>query len=147
MVDTARSAFITFLLIALFAFSLIAFGVQVSLDNNTNSTILKNDVINRTFAQLETNLSQQEGIAGDQRESFEGENPILGTDSFLFKSIIGAGKTFTSSLSIFNNLFFGFILKTLGLGEGKGLVILGTFSAIILIIIIFVLWRSYKTGV
>ncbi len=142
-----RQLVISSLLIALFTFTLIGSGVLMQVNNGVNNTILEDPVINNTFNNLTGSLSSRQGIAQTQLEGFEEEAPQIGTNIFLFSSFVGAGKTFISSLNLMYNLVFGLIIVKLGLGTGLGLVIIGTLLTILLVTIIFLIYKVFKIGV
>lgn len=136
---------ITMLLIALFTIGLISVGVNLSNENNPNATILQDTIINETFTDLETNLGEQQNESQRLLDAFQSEDPIK-TFVFLFSSIIGAVKTVASSLSTFTTVIFSMITQTIGIGQGTALLILGTFSAIFLLLFLFLGWRALKSG-
>ena len=146
MVANIRSLIVGTLLVALFIYAMIAGSINLSSDNDSNSSLLQNTLINKTFSDLGANLSKNQEVASNQREGFETEIPTIGTDSFLFSSVIATGKTFTSKMSNIFNSTFGLIISTLGLSNTAGAIILGTLIAIILITIIALLWSWYKVG-
>lgn len=141
-----KGLLITTLLIGLFLFAIISFGVNLSLDNNQNATILQNKAINKTFGQLGTNLSNSRSTAEGQKTATETEVPTAGSDSLLLLSIKSAIKVFSSTMTNIYNLTFGLIFETLGLSAGTGAVILGTMFAILAIVIVFLGWRVLKAG-
>lgn len=132
---------ISTLLVALFIVSMIAFGAQIALDNNSNSTILQDPNINSTFQLLNDNLTKFQGLAQNQSKAQDETKPIALFD-FLFESIIGTGKVLKAAFKNIYNLTFGLIGTTLGIPP----VALATFTAIILLIMIFLAWKLFKTG-
>lgn len=141
-----RQLLISAILIGVFTFSLIGAGVLMQGNNNITEGILQDSIINNTFNDLGENLSNQQGIAQTQLEGFETEAPEIGTNVFLFSSIVSAGKTFTSSLSLLYNVVFNLIIVKLGLGSGSGLVLVGGLLAILLVTILFLAYKVFKIG-
>ena len=137
-----KGLIITAMLLALFIFAMINGGVYMADQNGQTSPLLNNTAINNTFNDLESDLPATQQIAAQQKNNTFLENPIEGSDSFLFSTIIGAGKVFTGVWRNFYDLTFGLISETLGISP----VILGVFSAILLIVILLLFWRLIKVG-
>lgn len=129
------------LLFALIAVALISFGAQMAIDNEANSTILQDPNINATLINLTTSLESSQGIAENQSKSQDENLPVALFD-FLFESIIGSVRIFKAQITVIYNLTLGLLISKVGLP----IVVLATFSAIILIVIIFRAWRNFKTG-
>ena len=137
---------ISAILIGMFTFSLIISGVIMQGDNNITESILQDPANNKTFNDLRANLSSQQGISQTQLEGFDTEAPEIGTNVFLFSSIVKAVKTLTSSLNLLYNVVFNLILVKLGLGSGAGLVLFGGLLAILLVTILFLAYKVFKIG-
>jgi len=138
-----RSLIISALLIGLFMYAMISFGAQLAIDNEANQSILDHDSINDSFRGLDTQLGNAQDQAQSQRVGFEGENiEDERSDSLLFLSIVSAARVFTSMLINIYNLTFGLASETLGINP----VIIGVFSAILLIVLLLMAWRLIKTG-
>lgn len=142
MVENFRTLIVASLITGLFLFSMISLVIQMSTDNEIDAIILQNENINRTFSQLGGNLSNAQGVAQSQRLGFESEVPTVGTNSFLFESIIGAGKVFTGMWRNIYDITFGLLSTTLGVDP----IIIGTLISILLIIIVLLAWSLYKIG-
>ena len=137
-----RTLIIIGLLTGLFAFSLINFSVTLTNDNNATNIVMENDAINDTFGELGTELASEQDKGNSSKTLFESDIPLLGTDSFLFNSIIGVGKVFTGIWRNMYNLTFGLLADTLGISS----VVLGVITTILLLTIILLAWGLYKTG-
>lgn len=142
MPEELKSLLFAAILTAVFFFAIVNFGVTLTNNNNVNNTLLDNSVFNETFNSLENNLSNVQDTAQGQRENFEEETPIIGTDAFLFTSIIGAAKTFGSMMIKMYDLTFGLLGQVLGISP----IIIGVFTGMLLILLIFLTWRFIKTG-
>lgn len=138
------------LIVGLCLFALVNFGIQTQVDNNSTLRLTDNYLLNDSFgdlnSELGSNLSGSQSLAESQREGFETEIPTEGDDNFKFKSIISTGKSFTGMLRNLYNVIFGLIFKSLGINTGAGRIIFGTIATIIIITIIFLLWRAYRSG-
>ncbi len=131
-----------FVFAGIYIFAMMSFAVNLTNDNNVNNTLMESQAVNSTFGNLEAQLQAVPDNANGSKSAFEQETPTLGTDSFLFGSIISAGKTFTTMITGVFNLMFGLISETLGVSP----IILGVFSGLLLITIILLGWKLYKTG-
>lgn len=132
---------ISTLLMGLFMASMIAFGAQMASDNSSNSTILQDPNINATFQLMNDNLTNSQGIAQNQSRAQDETKPIALFD-FLFESIIGTGKVLKGAFKNIYDLTLGLIGTTLGIPP----VALATFTSILLLIMIFLAWKLFKTG-
>ncbi len=141
-----RNLVINSLLLGLFIFGIFVFSFTMAFENGLDPVLLQDELVNRTFANLSTTLIGGQGSAEDQRTNFESEIPTVGTDSFLFESVISSGKTFSSAMSVVGNIAISFVIRSLGLNEGNGFVIFSVFITIIVILIILLAWKIYKTG-
>ena len=142
MATSFRELFITFALIGLFVFAAISFIVTTQRDNNVNQTILEDDVINRTYARLETNLSEFRTTAQTQKESFEEEIPERGFGSLLIFSIVSVGQKFTGLVAAVYNIIIVLPASILGIPK----VVISVLSSILIISLILLAWRVYRLG-
>lgn len=136
-----RGFITTALLFGLFLVSIIMFGSQLAIDNESNNSILNNPNINATMITMSTNLTNTQDVAEDQSASQDETLPIAVFD-FLFESIIGTVKIFKGTASLVYNLTLGLLVSELGVPP----IVLATFTAIILITLVFLGWRNFKTG-
>lgn len=134
----------TAMLAGLFFFTLTGFAVNLMSDNNADFSLLdgENSYFNDSFYQLGGELSETQNTSTIQLDAFTAETPTVGTDSFLFESVIGAFKVFGGTWKGIYNLTLGLAAETLGINE----VIFNTFTAIILTLILFAGWRLLKQG-
>jgi len=137
-----RNLFIAFLLVGLFFFSMVNFGIQLSNENDANSSLLDHDAINRSFNDLSSKLGSSDENASAQRENFESETPTAPSGDYILVSVIKSGfTTFSTIMGVFNTIIV-LMTETLGISS----VVLGVLSTILLISGIFLLWRLYKAG-
>lgn len=137
-----KKLWINYALIGLFVFLMLAFIVQFQIDNSQPETILENPLINKTYQGLQTNLSTFGSASQGQRGTFEAETPTDSFGSLIIFAIVSSGKIFSSMLvGVFNLLIF-LPASVLGISP----VVVSVFSSILIISIIFLLWRVYKVG-
>ena len=149
--DGLKTLIISVLLIGLFMYALIAFGVQFQTDMNANQTILNesDSNLNDTYGSLKTNLTGAKDTANATRTSFESEEAKSEFGSLTFKSIVGVGKSFTGTMANFFNIIFNLFKVVLGLDDDDNAaftVVIGTLGAIFLVTVIFFAWRAYRAG-
>ncbi|KKL91642.1 hypothetical protein LCGC14_1892650 [marine sediment metagenome] len=142
MVTSFRDTFITFALIGIFIFASISFIVTTQKDNNVDETILENDVINRTYINLEANLSSFRGGAQEQKESFELDVPEPGFGSLIIFAIVGVGQIFSGMILGIYNVFIVLPASILGISP----VVIQVLTTIIIISLILLIWRVYRVG-
>ena len=123
-------------------FGLLSFAFIFQANNNAQVSLSNNSLINSSFGQLQGNLTDSYATTSSQKENFEKEQPTIGTDSFIFTTIISTGTKVTSIMVNMLNILTKLIGQTLGISP----VIIYGIIAIITITIIFLAWRVYKQG-
>lgn len=142
MASNFRGLIIAFLLVGLFFFAMISFGVQINEDNDANTSITNIPFINSTYTSLQTNLSSSSTTSQSQREGFESEIPTEGVDNILLFSIVSIGKVFGSMLTgLFNVIVIG-SSQALGINP----IIIGVIQSILLLTLIIFIWKTIKQG-
>lgn len=142
---SARNMIISFMVVGLFVFSMITFGIGIATLNNGQS-IASDQRINSTYGSYVTQLANVQSTAEQQRDKFDSESPTLSFGEILFESIVGVGRTFTSSMVGFMDTTFNLIFVTIFGGDPTFAVVIGTIIGIVLLSIVFLLWRVYKAG-
>ena len=142
---SARNMIISFMIIGLFVFAMISFGIGIATLNDGTS-ITEDKRINKSYGQYETQLKQVQSEAEEQRNKFDSESPTTSFGEILFSSIVGVGRTFTSSLVNFMDITFSLVFTTVFGRDPAFAVVTGTIIEIILLSIVFLLWRVYKAG-
>jgi len=135
---------IAFMLVGLFWYAFIMFGIQLSTDNNTNMSILDNNAINNSFNSISSNLDGLKADTETNKQTFfsgEPEESALGLNvkqSFAVARIVSVG--FLSS--IFTTIY-EFLTITLGISG----VVFGVFTAIFIFTFIFLIIKLLRTGI
>jgi len=137
-----RKVWISFVLIGLFVFALLSFIVQFQSDNEQEENILGNSIINETFKNLETNLSNFSSTSQSQKDNFESEVPSTSFGSLIIFSIVSSGKIFSGLLIGIYNILIILPASIFGVSQ----VVIGVASSVLVFSIILLLWRLYKTG-
>ena|SRR3990167_19154 len=138
-----KTFFIGMILISLFSVSIIIFGNTLQADNDVNQTILTNPSLNSTSGKINQTIYSAHSSASSARSSFEQEqNPLEGVGELTFTSITTAGKNFGSLTIGMMNILFVFFSQSLGIPP----IVLIALSLIIIVSILLMLWRAYKSG-
>lgn len=131
------------ILVGLFVFVFLMFGYSSQIDNNVNDTILDDEHfkgINDTFF---GNLSSIQGDAKEQRSNFEGQTPLLGSDS-------GFGLlTVPRNIAKFTSMMFssiGLVTQLLEDVIGVPAIVFNILSGLLVIIILVLGWKVIKGG-
>jgi hypothetical protein len=134
--------FIGFALVGLFIFAMISFGVQLQQDNNVTEGIIENDVINKTYSDLSSELGSSKGSMSEGMGKFENETASTGTISLIFHTIPTIGKTIRGIVTGVFGILVRLPARVLGINE----IVIGVLEAILLVLLIVGLWRLYKVG-
>lgn len=137
-----KDLFITFALLGVFALAMFSFGVEISINNNSNNSLGNEPSMKNLNSSLISDLSSFNSKANSSKSNFESESPTSGFGELIIFSIISAGKVFTGMIfGIFNGLFL-----PLSQVIGISVVVLGVIASILTISLIIYAWRVYKSG-
>lgn len=137
-----KNIFVTFALFGLLVYSLMSFIVKIQIDNDAENNLLDNEIINKSFYQLESNLTSAEEKANQQKAGFEEESPTISFGSLVFTTITSIGKVFSGIIMGVYNLLIKLPMSILGVSP----VVAGVLSTILIVLIILGLWAIYKLG-
>lgn len=142
VVTSGREQFTNFAIIGIMVLASIFFIVQTQTDNDTNTSILENQIINSTFTKLQDNLTAYSSTTQQQRENFEGEIPERGFGSLLIFSIVTVWQTFMSlTIGVYNILI---VVPASVLGVSP--IIIGVLDSILIVTLLLLGWRIYRVG-
>ena len=127
-----------FLLVGLFLVCIFSFILNFTADNSDIE--LDTDEIDLTG--LESSLNKSKSQAEEYMGSFQSENPLVSFGSLILFSIVGIGKLIITSVSVIFNILLGGMSAVLGIPP----IITGVLTAIILMSLIFAVWKLIKTG-
>jgi len=134
--------FVIFAVVGIFVLAMISFGVNLQESNDVNDTILNNDVINHSYHNLDTTLSNSKDNSSRALGSFENETASGGFGSLVFFTIPSAMKIVRGLITGVFSILIQFPAQILGISPS----IIAILEAILLILIIVSLWRLYKSG-
>ena len=133
---------ISAILIGIFIFAFISFGIQFASENNLNTSIVNNEAINRSYVNIENELADIKTKSETQREGFFKDIPIIGDASLILTSIAGVTRVFFTSIRKVYNIVVTLIQETIGIP----IIILNGFLAILLVSMVLLAWKFYKSG-
>ena len=152
-----RDYVIGFILVGLFAISLIAFGINLAEENSTGISISDDTQINSLYSGINDTIYDynNEGSIQEKANSsynkIKGENPIIGAAQNLFFASISfvAGSVSGISYALFGNILAP-VLNIIIPGEDgaqiRG-VILIVISTIMMLSLALLVWKLYRTGI
>ena len=131
-----------FLITALFSFSLMAFIYNVEVNNNAQTNLLNHPSLsglNSSMSHMFTNFSQ---AVSKQNNATGSEQISTPTGAFVLFSILTSLGRFIALPFIFINNLFGALSNVIGIDSS----ILGTITALILLVGIFLWYKMSKVG-
>lgn len=139
---------ISLVLIGLFAFALLSFGIGLAADNNANQSISDDPRIN-TFQE---NVSNQLGSYNTQvqgsSEVFSEDTPTVGGESLQLTSVSKIWSSIVSIPKAVYSLTIGLILDKIFGGTGSSFAIVFTvISSILVVLIILFSWAWIRGGI
>jgi len=137
-----KKTFIGFTLVGLFALAMINFGLLLSENNVSSSSLKDNNEMSNMTQSLNSSLSTFGRSVQVQKNAFENEVVSKGFGTLVIFAIMGAGKVFSSMIIGVFNIVLSPLLTIIGVNP----VVLGIFGAILSFTMILTLWRLYKTG-
>lgn len=137
-----QNTLISFILVGLIVFGIMAFTVNIQSENNSEVRLLNDSFMNNTYSNLENDLNDFKDTADSQKELFESENPVLSFGTLIFYSIVSAGKVFSSMMIGMFNVVISLPVTYFGISP----IIVGVLGIILIISIIIGLWIIYKVG-
>jgi len=141
---TFRNLAIGFILIGLFIYSFLNFGILFADSNNLNISIEDNDAINGSFGDISTELRGSTSDLEANRKSISGDIPEDDADTLGITSIVGV------VTSMFNLFFRGIfdvsrelIKKTLGIEND---ILFAATTCLFIISAILLAWQAWRSG-
>lgn len=142
MAEGFKSLLIAMVLVGLFAFSMIGFGVQLASENDLNQSVLDNPALESAYPDINETLGDIHTQSGSGKTSIESESPQSEGDNFLFFSIIGTGKVFLNSVVGIGNLISNVARQVLGIP----MIVMNVIIAILGISLLLYFWRLVRSG-
>lgn len=136
-----------FLLAGLFAFAIINAGILIGINNNATQNIGDDPSLSEYKTQLQDNLTSSYNIANASETSF-GSSPISLTQIVFVDALGGIWKTLKVIPITIWNLTVGMFIKYIApeTSNFQFYVVIGVLSAILIISVIFGVWKMISTG-
>jgi flagellar biosynthesis protein FlhB len=129
-----------FLLAGLFVICMITFAVMLGNNYGQSEALMKSDQID--FSKLENQINQTSSDAQKWGEAFKSDNLFVATGTLVLFSIWGIGKLIWGSVTSFTTIFLDGASSVLGVSP----IVTGVVMAILIISLIFALWKVIKAG-
>ncbi len=138
---------LSLLMVGVFVFAMLNFGVNLATDNNANQSISDNPSVGNFIGNLSTNLDSYDEQVNASQESFSRSKPTVGGESLQIESVASIWSTLLTIPFTLFNLTLGFILTNIFGGSGGGFafvftIILAAVSAVILLYA----WKWIRSG-
>lgn len=129
-----------FLLAGLFIIAMITFAVTIAHNYGQTDALMKSEQID--FSRLENQINQTSSDAQKWGEAFRSDNLFVATGTLVLFSIWGIGKLIWGSVTTFSTIFSDGASAVLGVSP----IVTGVVTALIIISLLFALWRVIKAG-
>lgn len=129
-----------FLLAGLFVIAIISFAVMLGNNYGQDEALMKSDKIN--FSKLENQINETSQRASGWGETFRSDSLFVSAGGIVIYSIWSIGKLIFNSVSTFSIIFLDGASSVLGLSP----IVTGVVMALIIISLIFALWKVIKAG-
>jgi hypothetical protein len=127
-----------FLLAGLFIIAMITFGVMMANNYGKSDALMKSDQID--FSKIETQINQTSTDAQKWGDAFRSDNLFISGGALVLFSIWGIGKLIWGSVTTFSTIFLDGASSVLGVSP----IVTGVVTAILIISLMFALWRVIK---
>jgi len=139
-----KNLFISFVLIALFSFAIISFGINIESVNHGNQTIMQDQRINNTYGNIVNSLQSAQKNATNQQSVYNQDNPVIASNNLVLTSIVSIWKVFTGSIIGFYNITIGLVFESL-FGSTFSAIFAGL-TTIFIVLLILMGWQLIRTG-
>jgi len=129
-----------FILAGLFITAMIGFAVGLAGNYDKDESLMKSDQID--FSGIEDQLKNATEQSAKWQKAFTGDNPLLDFGALILFSIWGLGKLMWGSVTTMLSIFLIGFENVLGIPP----LVTASITAIIIIYLIFKLWRVIKAG-
>jgi len=126
-----KKLFISFAMVGLFVFAMMSFIVTTQQNNEMDETILSNPTLNKSYFNIEGNISNYKDDGQEQSLLQDEDDPLTEGGNLLFTSITGSGRVIKGMVSGVYNALIGIPSKLLGLPA----IVVSVFTGILAIIL------------
>ena len=140
-----RPLIVSLLIVGLFAFALMSAGILIGSQNNAQQNIGDDPAISSYKTSLENNLRRASESANTSERGLESSQVTLSTGGVILDTIGKIWKTMKTIPITVYNLTAGILFTRLFGNEAGGLVF-GVIATILILTIIFGVWKWISTG-
>lgn len=138
---TSFKNYITYFLLAgLFIVALVSFGTGVKENYDQDTEVIDSDKVDLT--QLQTQLNQTSQDAKNWEKSFTSDNLFVALGAIVLFSIWGIFKLIWTTINTLATIYLQGIHNVLGIDP----MVTGVCTALLIIGLIFAVWRNLKAG-
>ncbi len=138
-----RKFWVSISLVGLIFISIIGFITQFETDNNqTAEGILGNSILNKSYQNLNNNLSKFGDTSQTQLESIQSESSTSSLETLIIFSIVSAGRILGGMIITVFTILIILPASIFGINQ----VVASVLSSIFLVTVIIGLWKLFKVG-
>jgi len=141
-----KNIIVSFILIGIFAMSMITFGIQTGIDNSSNISIADDLRIQSFNSSLYNSQKSYTSDVGSANAAFNQSEPTRGSEGLQLLAIPSIVKTLIKTPVTIYNLTFGFVIDTIFGSNPLFDVIFTMLSALIIGIVIMYMWKFIRGG-
>lgn len=138
-----KKTFISFALLGLVIFGIMAFAIQFQKDNNSTERLTDNDIISETYNSLNTSLTNSQETANQQNTIFGNVTPTQSYGEVEIDSVVSPTKAFKSIILGVYNILIKLPAQVLGISE----IVTAIISAILIMLLIVGIWAIWKGSI
>lgn len=139
---------ISLMLVGIFAFALLNFGLQLAADNNANQSIGDHDRLGEFTQDINQSMRASRSNINSSEQTFQAgsKEQIVGTESIQIPAITTIRTSIISTPYTMYKLTVGFIFDEIFGGSAGFAVVVGMVVAMVLALIVFYGWKWIRTG-
>jgi hypothetical protein len=135
-----KKLFISFALLGLIVFGMLSFIIIFQSDNNATERITNNQIINNTYNDLYSNLSQAQSDASNQNSIFGDITPTQSYGEIQPDIVVSPTRAFKSIILGIYNILIKLPSQILGVSP----IVTAIISAILIMLLIIGIWAIIK---
>ena len=143
-----RTLFVSMVLLGLFAFAFLNFGIQFAGENNLNQSIADSPILVGLNNTIERNISA--GVSSSQDisdiQDTESPNPEATSDAAALLGPIAIVKKVKAITWDFPKMILYAIANVMGLGDTSATVVVNGLIIILIVVIVLLGWKVFKAG-
>lgn len=137
-----KELMVSVLLAGIFAIALINLGVNFASNNNSDVSLLDEDVINKSYYNLEDSFEDFQSTAEANKNASDEEIASTGFNSIILFSALSSARAVTGSIATTYNVLKLIFIRYLGVPA----IVIGVFSGMLIFIMILYIWKTMRSG-